>query len=276
MQYALLSDIHGNLEALQAVLAEIERLYPQSRLLCPGDVVGYGPDPAACLEILQARQVPMVRGNHEEMVTGERDFSRCVVAGITAARWTRRELSAEQLEQLKALPLSLRVSPEVMMCHGDLLSADTYISSTEAGLTALEQLAALAPQAQYLLCGHTHHAAWVSAHDGFVPVADTRSVSLQAGRRYVLNPGAVGQSRDGQAVARFGVLDLEKQQWHQHCIRYPHELTQEKMRSAGLLGGVVLQRPQGAWRRVEHYRTRWARYWGERENRRLGLGPHSD
>ncbi|MBL8327330.1 MAG: metallophosphoesterase [Rubrivivax sp.] len=271
MQYALVADIHANLEALQAVLRLLDERHPQARLLCPGDIVGYGPDPAACIELLRERQVPCVRGNHEEMVLGTRDFSRCVVAGITAARWTRQQLSSVQRQYLADLPLSRHISPELTMCHGDLLSADTYISHAEAGNLALQQLQSLAPQAQILVCGHTHHAALHSREDGFAVLTESVTLQLQPGRRYVINPGAVGQSRDGAPVARCAVLDLERHELTVHRLSYDHALTERKMRAAGLLGGVVLERPEGVWRRVEYHRTRWARYWGERENQRLGL-----
>ena len=90
MKLALISDLHGNLEALDAVLRDLDRVSPGARLVCAGDVVGYGPDPEACIGRLQERDALCVMGNHEEMVLGRRDFSRCVYAGIVAAVWTRR------------------------------------------------------------------------------------------------------------------------------------------------------------------------------------------
>jgi diadenosine tetraphosphatase ApaH/serine/threonine PP2A family protein phosphatase len=273
MQYALVSDIHGNLEALEAVLRFIDERYPASRLLCPGDIVGYGPDPAACIDRLVQRGVPCVRGNHEEMVLGRRDFSRCVAAGITAARWTRRQLAPSQRHFLDQLPGHLSIADNLLMCHGDLSSADNYLSDAAAAEAALVQLNGLAPDARILVCGHTHHAALYSAEDGFRPQAGASTLALHPGRRYVLNPGAVGQSRDGQPLARFALVDLERQFVEFQQLPYDHAKTEDKMRRAGLMGGVVLTAPRGLWRGIERSRTRWARFWGERENRRLGFEP---
>lgn len=271
MQYALIADIHANREALEAVLNAIDRDYPRAQVLCPGDIVGYGPDPTACLDILLDRRIPCVRGNHEEMVTGVRDFSRCVAAGIHAATWTRRQLRPQQLDHLRALPIQRPIDDAVWMCHGDLLSADTYISDAAAGARALEQLARLSPSAQFLVCGHTHHAAVHSEVAGFSAVGVDSSVNLQGQGRSVINPGAVGQARDGAPSARFAVLDVPSRTTFFHRLGYDHETTEKKMRRAGLLGGVVLLPPQGPWRRVERARTRWARFWGDRDNRRRGF-----
>lgn len=270
MQYALIADIHGNREALEAVLQAIDRQYPQATILCPGDIVGYGPDPASCVDLLRERGVPCVRGNHEEMVVGLRDFSRCVAAGIHAATWTRRQLTDGQLRFLRELPIRRPIDDRLWMCHGDLLSADTYVSDGASAARALQQLGELAPQARVLVCGHTHHAAVYCETREFQVQPAPGSATLDRALRHIVNPGAVGQSRDGEPMARFAVLDLEHQALHFHRLAYDHATTEAKMRRAGLQGGVVLLPPRGMWRRVERARTRWARYWGERDNRRRG------
>ena len=270
MQYALIADIHGNREALEAVLQAIDREYAGAAILCPGDIVGYGPDPASCVDLLRERGVPCVRGNHEEMVVGLRDFSRCVAAGIHAATWTRRQLSEGQLRFLRELPIRRPVDASLWMCHGDLLNADTYVSDAASAGRALEQLGELAPAARVLVCGHTHHAAVYTHGTAFRVQPAAGSVPLDPARRHVVNPGAVGQSRDGEPMARFAVLDLDRHALHFHRLAYDHATTESKMRRAGLRGGVVLLPPRGVWRRVERARTRWARFWGERDNRQRG------
>ena len=275
MKYALITDIHGNLEALATVLAHIAQHAPDASLLCAGDVVGYGPDPRACVEFIMSRQVPCVRGNHEEMVLGQRDFSRCVAAGISAARWTRRQLTPEQSRYLRDLPIQRTITDELVMCHGDMESADTYVSDARSAQTALEQMARAVPTAWVLVCGHTHHPAVYDATDGFVLRSDPCTVTLDRARRYVINAGAVGQSRDGSPLARYALLDLQAGSLSFHALAYDHATTQRKMRQAGLMGGVILTPPSGVWRRVERARTSWQRYWGEAENRRLGLVPEN-
>jgi predicted phosphodiesterase len=273
MKYALVTDIHGNLEALQAVLAHIDAHWPGATLLCAGDVVGYGPDPGACVDLLMSRQVPCVRGNHEEMVLGLRDFSRCVSAGISAARWTRRQLTPEQSRFLRDLPIQRPITDELVLCHGDMESADTYVSDTPSAQLALAQMARALPSARLLVCGHTHHAAIYDSIEGFLPQPEPRTLALDPTRRYVINAGAAGQSRDGSALARYAVLDLGAGTVSFHALSYDHATTERKMRLAGLQGGVILAAPTGLRRRVERMRTRWQQYRGEAENRRLGLVP---
>lgn len=272
MTYALITDIHANLEALQAVLAAIDRDHAGAQIVCLGDIVGYGPDPAACIDLLRDRQVPCIRGNHEEMVLGIRDFSRCVSAGITAVRWTRRQLSEAQRAFLAGLPISRHICDDLVVCHGDLASADTYISDPASAETALAQLERQAPQAAVLACGHTHFAAvYVQGQQRFSEHIPARWM-LDPVQRCVINPGALGQARDGQPLARYAVLDLQARQVEFRALSYDHARTEDKMRRARLQGGVVMLPPSGLARRLERARTRWERHWGERENRRLGLG----
>src|SRR5215207_9533897 len=128
VRLALISDVHGNLEALESVIADIDERSPDAKLVCAGDVVGYGPDPEACIARLRSIGAPCVMGNHEEMVLGRRDFSRCAHAGITAALWTRQNLSPGARAFLDSLPPWLEVTTGVVVCHGTLDDADTYLS----------------------------------------------------------------------------------------------------------------------------------------------------
>ena len=269
-QLAMIADIHGNLEALDAVLADINRLAPEASLACAGDIVGYGPDPEACIARLRALDVQCVMGNHEEMLLGKRDFSRCVYAGVKSAIWARKRLGSEARAFLEALPSSREVAPGVVVCHGDLESADTYISDPQRAAVALTQLSRQWPEAEMLVCAHTHHPAIYTATSGFelVPVPAARAVD--GGEPCIVNPGAVGQSRDTRAVARYVILDLEQRQLSFHELEYDHQTTIRKLRRAGLVPQVVLKRPEGAIaQRIEWYKLRWARYWAEKDNARL-------
>jgi predicted phosphodiesterase len=263
MKLALVSDLHANLEALDAVLRDIDRAAPGAQLVCAGDIVGYGPDPEACIARLQERAAPCVMGNHEEMVLGRRDFSRCVHAGIVAAVWTRRQLSAEARAYLEALPPHLRLNSSVVVCHGDLESADTYVSTPERAEAALAQLRAEHRDADVLVCGHTHHAALYTREEGFRHVADGPEYALAA--PCLVNPGSVGQARDGAPLASYALLDTGRRRVSFRQVAYDYQTTLRKLRAAKLVAQVVLEPPQGVWRRVERYKARWARYWAERE-----------
>lgn len=251
MKLALVSDLHANLEALEAVLADLDRASPGAQLACAGDVVGYGPDPEACIARLKERGALCVMGNHEEMVLGRRDFSRCGYAGIVAAMWTRSRLSAPARAYLERLPSSLEASSGVIVCHGDLSSADTYVSTPERAARALAELRERHPSADVLVCGHTHHAA-LFRHEGAL----------------LINPGAVGQARSGAPLARYALLDTGARRVSFREVAYDYRATLRKLRAAKLVAQVVLEPPQGVRRRVEKVKARWARYWAERPSGR--------
>jgi predicted phosphodiesterase len=264
VKLALLSDLHGNLEALDAVLRDVDRTSPAAKLVCAGDVVGYGPDPEACIARLRERQALCVMGNHEEMVLGRRDFSRCVHAGIIAAVWTREHLTDSAWAFMEALPHRLEAAPGVVVCHGDLLSADTYVSTREQAEEALAQLRAAWPQAAVLVCGHTHRAALFTSADGFRQVSGPGDQDFGRAHPCLINPGAVGQSRDTNPLARYAVLDVERQTVSFRELPYDHLTTLRKLRQAKLVARVVLPPPRGLWRRVEAYKAGWARRWSAR------------
>jgi len=266
VKLALISDVHGNLEALEAVLRDIDRADPGARLVCAGDIVGYGPDPEACIDRLRERQALCVMGNHEEMMLGRRDFSRCVYAGIVAAVWTRAHVTASARAFLEGLPGRLEAAPGVVVCHGDLESADTYGSTPERAAEAMAQLGNFRPHAGILVSGHTHHAALFTPSRGFHLVREPGDRDLDPEHPCLINPGAVGQARDGKTLARYAVLDEERRRVSFREVSYDHFATIRKLREAKLVAQVVLTRPRGLGRLVERWKARWARYRAERSS----------
>ena len=268
MQIALISDIHGNIEALDAALADIDQRAPDARIICLGDVVGYGPDPQACIRRLASRSIPCVIGNHDEMVIGRRDFSRCVYAGIVAARWTRRSLELHELRILQGLPKVLKVTPEIVACHGTLADTDKYVSSEAASVSALTQLKKHFPEANVLVCGHTHHAAVYSKESGFQSFEPGTEFAIPTESCCLINPGAVGQSRDGSRMARYAILNTGNRRVGFHGLNYDHVKTVDKLRRSGLVPIVDLQKALGTARYVEAIKVRWARF-RHKTNRRF-------
>jgi predicted phosphodiesterase len=260
VQIALISDIHGNVEALDAVLADIDQRSRGARIICAGDVVGYGPDPQACIRRLASRSIPCVMGNHDEMVLGQRDFSRCVYAGIVAARWTRRNLDLHDLLLLQGLPNVLEVTPEIVACHGTLADADKYVSSEAVSVSALAQLKKHFPEANVLVCGHTHHAAVYCKESGFLDFEPESEFAIPTESCCLINPGAVGQSRDGNLMARYAILDTETRRVRFLGLNYDHVKTVDKLRRSGLVPVVDLQKATGTARYVEAMKVRWARF----------------
>ena len=147
---------------------------------------------------------------------------------------------------LTSLPPWLEATPHVVVCHGNLDDADTYVSDAVRAESALRQLEERWPRARMLVCGHTHHAAVYSRERGFSLVRSTTELPLTPGIAHVVNPGAVGQSRDGKPLARYAVFDAERQTIAYRELPYDHQATIHKMRCAGLVPKVIQLRPRGS------------------------------
>ena len=234
MRIAILSDIHANREALEAVLAVVRRLEPD-RLVLLGDIVGYGPEPGFCVDAareLVAAGALCIRGNHDEAaVHGP--------TGMTpnaheAALWTRAQLSAEQSAFLAGLPLTVELDG-VLFVHASARDPDAWhyvrdLRSAEACLAATD--------AATVICGHTHLPTIFYARAGREPVAfiPLRNVPapLSAVHRHVVVVGAVGQPRDGDPAACFALLDTQAREVTMMRVPYDSQDTARKIRAAGL------------------------------------------
>ena len=225
----MVSDVHSNLAALEAVLASIDASSPDE-IWCLGDVVGYGPRPNECCEIVRARAEICLGGNHDLAVRGTIDLSEFSGDAAVAARWTRDVLDEPSRTFLDGLdPAGERSG--VAMYHGSARDPVwEYVLSDEAAAATL----ALS-QLPLVLVGHSHVAleiAWVddTLTGGLAP--DGTEMPLEG--RVLLNPGSVGQPRDGDPRAAYLVLDLERRTATFHRVDYDVERTQTEMRAAGL------------------------------------------
>lgn len=259
MRWILISDIHANLEALEAVL-EHAGGSPEAPLVCCGDVVGYGPDPDACIDLLRARGAVCIAGNHEGMVLGELGFNRCIHAGITAALWTRQVLTEPHRRWLAALPKLAEPGPELLICHGSLSDPEEYLCDGCGTERAFEQLATRHRGKNILVCGHTHQQAFYTRSSGWSQPPWHEPVPVPQHELCLINPGAVGQSRDSRPLARYARLDLDAQQVEFFELPYDHHKTLRKLRSAGLEPLLTLPRRGPVARKVEGLRTHWARW----------------
>jgi predicted phosphodiesterase len=250
MRWALLADVHANLEALRAVLRDLEG-WPDHRLVCAGDLVGYGPDPEGCLDELVSRDAVCVLGNHDAMVLGRLDFQHCIAPGIRAAVWTRRTMSTLALARLAALPGTARPSPELFVCHsapGDLERRVSDADAVDAVLDATPRGCTL------VVSGHTHHAAFQRRGGAFQLAAPGTTHTTQA--LCFVNPGSVGQPRDGKLLARYARFDPEAQTVTFHAVAYDAVATLAKLKRRGLTPRVVYSERFG---RLDRARTRLAR-----------------
>jgi predicted phosphodiesterase len=230
VRVAVVSDIHGNLAALEAVLAALDSEAPDE-LWCLGDLVGYGARPNECCAAIEARASFCLVGNHDLAVRGTIDLEEFSGDAGAAARWTREVLTPDALAFLN------RLSPEgarenVAMFHGSARDPVwEYVLSDDAALTTLEMT-----KEPIVLVGHSHAALHVALRDddvdgGLAPAGTELDLR---DRRTLLNPGSVGQPRDGDPRAAYLVLDLEARTASFRRAEYDVARTQAEIREAGL------------------------------------------
>jgi len=235
----LLSDIHANLEALDACLAAAPSFDLVVNL---GDIVGYGASPNEVTERSREIGKIFVRGNHDKAATGLMTLDDFNPMASAAAIWTREQLIPGNLEWLRALPhgpVSLPDFPDVQLVHGSPNDEDEYVVSLGDALAPL-----ISFSMPLTFFGHTHlqggFLANGSSADGFRPeyrtVGQAESVSLQLKReaRYLINPGSVGQPRDGDWRAAFALYETEEQVVHFHRTPYNLKDAQDKIFAAQL------------------------------------------
>jgi predicted phosphodiesterase len=238
MKLAIVSDIHANLEALQATLADIS-MQAVDRLVCLGDVVGYNANPAECIALLRRRDVLCVAGNHDRAVSGQittEDF------GHTAARavaWTRKRLPPDALDYLAALPLTAGIQHHLVAVHG-ALHPDTGRETVRLETEELRQssFAALInhpSRARICAFGHTHRTAMFEFSDGVMRERTGDHLHLRDDAYYLINPGSVGQPRTADPRATYLVLDTDHRVVTVHRVAYDAEAARAKTRRAGLL-----------------------------------------
>jgi predicted phosphodiesterase len=229
MRVAVVSDIHSNLHALEAVLATIEAEAPDE-LWCLGDLVGYGPRPNECCAAIAEHADVCLAGNHDLAVRGTIDLEEFGGEAGVAARWTREVLAPDAQTFLDGLEPA--GSAGVALYHGSARDPVwEYVLTDEGALATLELT-----EAPLILVGHSHVALRIvqSGDDlsGGLAPADTE-LELE-GVRALLNPGSVGQPRDGDPRAAYLLLDLEARRATYRRVEYDVKQTQREMRDAGL------------------------------------------
>lgn len=235
MRYLVLSDIHGNLEALDGVLAAAAE-HAYDRVLVLGDLVGYGADPNGVVERVHSlAPQAIIRGNHDKVAAGVEEAEGFNSVARSAVHWTLDALTDEHREYLASLPTGpVFVDDLIEICHGTPYDEDAYVFDEIDALKALES-------AERPLClfGHTH-----------VPVIFTRiedrlefeagwddplaTLTLAPGQRYLVNPGSVGQPRDGDPRAAYCIVDTDRKIVELYRVTYAVDEAQKKIVEAGL------------------------------------------
>jgi predicted phosphodiesterase len=233
LRYAVLSDIHGNLHALESVLKALAGL-DITAYLCAGDLVGYGPMPNECVAAIAGLDARCVAGNHDLIALGRLPADDCSSLARDSLRWTTAQLDADARRYLERLPLVVTTPDGVVVAHGSLRDPSQYVRDADQRTEQLHALDREHPGATVLVLGHTHRPAAQSARSGPIQVRRRSTVRLDEGDRYVLNPGSVGQSRDGSTRARFMVLDVDRREVTFHAVRFDVRACRSALRERGL------------------------------------------
>ncbi len=229
MRCAILADIHGNLAAFQAVLGDIEERGGADEIWCLGDIIGYGPDPSECIELLRRYDHLCVAGNHDWAAIGKVDISDFNPEAAAACQWTGQQLSDEDVRFLDSLPLTLNRG-DFTIVHGSPREPTwEYVLSTQSAKMNFRFF-----NTRYCLIGHAH-VPLVFELAGETCLLKELPAELELGEnRLIINPGSVGQPRDGDPRAAYAIYDEKVKTIYHHRVAYDIEATQEKMVVYGL------------------------------------------
>jgi predicted phosphodiesterase len=237
MRYLILSDIHSNSEALSAVLSRVRRK-KFDRVVILGDFVGYGANPNQVIDrIREIKKVKiMIRGNHDKVVCGIESGDLFNPVALKAARWTTEKLTPRNRSFLEALPVGPAVvDGDFAICHGSPRDEDAYIFSDRDAWMNFRDFG-------FGVCffGHSHIPSVFALEPHGIRVdvvrGDRVRWKLEANRRYLVNPGSIGQPRDRNPAASYAIYDSEERIVHFDRVPYDVEKTREKIYRAGLPG----------------------------------------
>ena len=257
MRYLVISDIHGNLQALEAVLADA-RAARFDHVLCLGDLVGYGADPESVVDIvLHLDPLTVIRGNHDKVASGLEPAFNFHDQARQAIEWTTGALSPASLKALRELPTGpLEVTPGLLICHGAPFDEDHYIfDARDASRAMVSTLSTVGGPIALTLFGHTHvPAAFAAARRGIEVLLPDLSPDLPGvqvfawdrERPMLVNVGAVGQPRDGDPRAAYGIVDSETNVIEFRRAEYDIKTAQERILAAGLPERLATRLDRGA------------------------------
>lgn len=243
MRYAIIGDIHANLEAFAAVLDDIERRGGVEELWCLGDIVGYGPDPHQCIELLRSKKHIAVAGNHDLAASGKITTDEFNPEAAAAVDWASRQLSQSDIEYLGSLPLVIERDDFTLVHGGPREPIWEYVTSPDI---ARENLAYL--KTPYCLFGHSHTPAVFLCQKDNACVMRTpgEETALALGQeRLLINTGGVGQPRDGDPRASYAIYNSELRSILFHRVSYPIATTQAKMLTHRLPADLITRLSYG-------------------------------
>jgi predicted phosphodiesterase len=237
VKLALIADVHANVEALQATLADIAS-QSVDRIVCLGDIVGYNTNPGECIALLRDADALCIAGNHDRAVCGQITTETFSSTAARAAAWTRRRLSGGDLAFLCGLPLKANVHDQLIAVHGAFHPQTgceiVRLDNDEARAASFAALIADPSGARIGAFGHTHAAAIHEFRNGRVERRPGEEISLRDDAYYLINPGTVGEPRTADRRASYMVLDLGRRMLAVRRVGYDWSLPLAKTRRAGL------------------------------------------
>lgn len=227
---AVFGDVHSNLEALSAVLADARKI-GATRFLCTGDVVGYGADPVECIRLIQETEAAVVKGNHDAYCSGGMIPHDVNPAARKTILWTAEQLSDPDAAWLLNRPMHWQ-GDDLALAHSSFEPGRSwpYIFNAKNAAPSLQ----LQP-APLAFFGHTHHpSVFVKTRQGAVLQKNTDKIKIRRNTRYLINPGSVGQPRDRDPRASYAVYDPARRTVQIRRVEYDIETAQKKIHAAGL------------------------------------------
>ncbi len=238
MKYAIISDIHANLEALQAVIEDAQD--EVDSFVCLGDVVGYNANPIECVHLVQALCKVTVIGNHDLAAVGMRPYDDFNPYAQEAIDWTKEQLAPSDISYLEALPMCapFGFGQSYLAAHGSPRHTDEYLFHPQRIQASFMHMRQFEPNILCCFVGHTHvPMIWECMSDGTVLMVEkinTDTVNLDATSIYIANPGSVGQPRNGNPAASYVILDDVEQTITYRAVAYDIEAAQDKIYDAML------------------------------------------
>ena len=227
--FAVLGDIHSNLDALNVVLEDC-RSQGVTDFLCTGDVVGYNACPHECMDIIRELGCPVVVGNHDFSVASQQTLDDFNPAAAAVVEWTRRQLSEDELSWLRVLPFT-RTQMGITLVHSTMDNPENFgyvFDNLQAEANFLNQ------KTPVCFHGHTHCPMIYEKSMSGVYRIDAQDFTLPIGRKYFVNVGSVGQPRDGDPRATYVIFDPKERTVRYRRLAYDIEAAQERIRLAGL------------------------------------------
>ena len=239
MQALILSDIHANLEALEAVIKDAQSRGEFDVIWCLGDTVWYGPDPGSCIDRIRGFDLVAIAGNHDHIAAGMSDGPEFNDAAKTAAIWTSAQLSVERRAFLGSLPFVLIEGPFTLV-HGSLRNPIVeYLLDRNSAVATFNLM-----ETDYCLVGHSHipfvccEVLGNSPGAEFIEFPEVEPIELGPGR-LIINPGGGGQPRDRNPQSSYAIYDSDSELIYRHRVNYDITKTQEKMKAVNLPSSLI-------------------------------------